>query len=42
MHVIAPGVADGRQFWYFTIIISFIINLNFYLQVSRITKDLLV
>ena len=27
------------KFWHFSIIISLIINLNFYFQVSRITND---
>ena len=31
-----------RQFWHFSIIISLIINMNFYFQVSRITNDFLV
>jgi len=32
---------DG-QFWHFAMIISLIVNIIFYLQVSRITKDFLV
>ena len=33
------NVCVYRQFWRFSIIISLIINLNFYFQVSRITND---
>ena len=36
------NVCVNRQVWHFVIIISLIINLIFYLQVSRITKDFLV
>ena len=36
------SVCVNRQFWHFAIIISLIVNLIFYLQVSRITKDVLV
>ena len=36
------NVCVKRQFWHFAIIISLVINLIFYLQVSRITKDFLV
>ena len=32
------NVCVYRQFWHFSIIISLIINLNFYFQVSRITN----
>ena len=36
------NVCVNRQFWHFAIITSLIINLIFYLQVSRNTKDFLV
>ena len=36
------NVCVYRQFWHFSIIISLIINLNFYFQVARITNDVSV
>ena len=33
------NVCVNRQFWHFSIIISWIINLIFYFEVSRITND---
>ena len=36
------NIGVNGQFWHFSIIISWIINLIFYFQVSRITNDFLV